>query len=97
MGMGSEAEALEMLSDIFKGRSFKTLHKRALALSRICNYSEDNFNPKFPILEGDLYLMFKQEMRNGAPTSRFAGYMQATNFCLHVLGSDELRQNANSM
>ena len=91
-----EGEAFEILSDIFKGRSHKTLRKRALAINRICNFLSDEFKPLLPCYERDLYIFMKDEQKSGAPVSRLAGYMQAVNFCLHIMGVDELSECANS-
>ena len=38
--MDGAVEFCEMLSDIFRGRSFVTLKKRALAVLKICDYLE---------------------------------------------------------
>ena len=91
-----DSEAIEILSDIFKGRSHKTLRKRALAINRICNFLSDEYKPSFPCYERDLYAFMKNEQKQGAPFSRLAGYMQAVNFCMHVMGVDELSDCANS-
>ena len=91
-----DSEACEILSDIFKGRSHKTLRKRALAIGRICNFLDDEFKPPFPCCEQDFYTFMKEDQKGGAPASRLAGYVQAVNFCVHVMGVDELSECENS-
>ena len=91
-----DSEAFEIFSDIFKGRSHKTLRKRALAIGRICNFLDDEFKPPFPICEQDLYSFMKNEQKQGAPASRLSGYVQSINFCVHVMGVDELADCTNS-
>ncbi len=91
-----DSEACEILSDIFKGRSHKTLRKRALAIGRICNFLDDEFKPPFPICEQDLYTFMKDDQKRGTPASRLSGYVQAVNCCVHVMGVDELSECANS-
>jgi len=88
--------AVEMLADIFRGRSFVTLKKRAFAINRICDFLYKNFKPKFPCFESDLYQFYRDERHDGAPVSRIHGYNQAINFCLHVLGADDLKPCAES-
>ena len=89
-------DCCEMLSDIFRGRSCVTLKKRALAISRICDFIERELGCQFPCLESDYYTFLRSERNSGAPVSRLRGYNQALNFCLHVLGVDELRDVATS-
>ena len=92
----SDVVALEMLGDIFRGRSFVTLKKRAFAINRICDFLYHAYKPRFPCYESDLYEFYRDERCDGAPVSRIRGYNQAINFCLHVLGADELKACADS-
>ena len=92
----TDIDGFEMLADIFRGRSFVKLKKRAFAVNRICNFLEQSFKPKFPCCESDLYQLYRDERYDGAPVSRIRGYNQAINFCLHVLGVDELKSCADS-
>ena len=89
-------DCCEMLSDIFRGRSFVTLKKRALAVSKICDFIEREIGCQFPCSESDYYMFLRSERNLGAPVSRLRGYNQALNFCLHVLGVEELRDVATS-
>ena len=96
MDCGTDIDAIEMLGDIFRGRSHVTLKKRAFAINRICDFLYRNFKPMFPCCESDLYEFYRHERMHAAPTSRIRGYNQAINFCLHVLGADELEPCAKS-
>ena len=96
MDCQTDVEALEMLADIFRGRSFVTLKKRAFAINRICDFLYTNFKPRFPCYEQDLYEFYRHERNTGAPVSRLHGYNQAINFCLHILGATELQSCADS-
>ena len=53
--MDGAVECCEMLSDIFRGRSFVTLKKRALAVLKICNYLEIEMRGQFPCTEREYY------------------------------------------
>ena len=94
--MDGAVECCEMLSDIFRGRSFVTLKKRALAVLKICDYLEIEMKGQFPCTEREYYDFLRAERRNGAPVSRLRGYNQAINFCLHVLGIQELQDVSTS-
>ena len=96
MSCETDFVAVEMLGDIFRGRSFVTLKKRAFAINRICDFLYVNFKPKFPCYESDLYEFYRHERQHGAPVSRIHGYNQAINFCVHILGADELQPCAKS-
>ena len=67
-----------------------------MAIGRICNFLDDEFKPPFPICEQGLYSFMKCEQKRGAPASRLSGYVQAINFCVHVMGVDELTDCTNS-
>ena len=73
-----------------------TLKKRALAVSKICDFIEREIGCQFPCSESDYYTFLRAERSGGAPVSRLRGYNQALNFCLHVLGVEELRDVAVS-
>ena len=51
---------------------------------------------QFPCTKREYYDFLRAERRNGAPVSRLRGYNQAINFCLHVLGIQELQDVSTS-
>ena len=88
--LAMEEEALQMLSDIFAGKSPSTLRKRALAVMKLCDHAE-LIDVKFPWSETIMYSFICNEKRMGAPVSRIKGYMQTIAFCRFVLEVKELQ------
>ena len=88
--LSMEDEALQMLSDIFSGKSPSTLRKRVLAVMKMCDHAELNA-VRFPWSESDMYAFICHERQLGAPVSRIKGYMQAITFCRFVLEVKELQ------
>ena len=85
-----EDDALQMLADIFSGKSPSTLRKRALAIMKMCDHA-DLVDVKFPWRESDMYAFICHEQHCGAPVSRIKGYMQTVTFCRFVLEVKELQ------
>lgn len=85
-----EDDALQMLSDIFSGKSPSTLRKRALAIMKMCDHA-DLVDVKFPWRESDMYAFICHEQHCGAPVSRIKGYLQTVTFCRFVLEVKELQ------
>ena len=94
--MPDETSVLEMLADIFSGRSPLTVKKRGLALARICDYLDDTHGELFPCSEKSVYAFFKHEQQRGAPASRLSGYLQALTFARFVLQVEELNSVISS-
>ena len=90
-----EEGALQMLSDIFSGKSAHTLQKRVLAVMKMCDYA-DQLGVSFPWGESDMYNFICSERNGGAPVSRLKGFMQAVTFCRYVLEVQGLQPILNS-
>lgn len=82
-----DEQKLTLLADVFRGRAPATLLKRVRAVEKLCHH----FGPGgFPASEQSVYDFFNLERGLGAPPSRLKGFMEAINFCHHVLSMDEL-------
>ena len=88
--LAMEEEALQMLSDVFAGKSPSTLRKRVLAVMKMCDYAE-SIDARFPWSEAVMYSFICHEKRLGAPVSRVKGFMQTIAFCRFVLEVKELQ------
>ena len=85
-----ELQKLTVLADVFRGRAGRapaTLLKRVRALEKMClHFGIGGFPPS----EQSMYEFFNLERIRGAPPSRLKSFMEATNFCHHVLSMSEL-------
>lgn len=82
-----ELQKLTVLADVFRGRAPATLLKRVRALEKLCHHFGVG---GFPPSEQSIYDFFNLERNKGAPPSRLKGFMEAINFCHHVLSMSEL-------
>ena len=88
-----EMAKLTILADVFRGRAPATLLKRVRAVEKMCQHLGIG---AFPPTEAAVYEFFTLERSLGAPPSRLRSYMEALNFCRHILNMDELTSVVNS-
>ena len=88
-----EMAKLTVLADVFRGRAPSTLLKRVRAIEKMCQHLGIG---AFPPTEAAVYEFFTLERNLGAPPSRLRSYMEALNFCRHILNMDELANVVNS-
>ena len=86
-------DKLNLLADVFRGRAPSTLLKRVRAVEKMCNFfGMGAFSPD----EAEMYKFCVSERNLGAPPSRLRSFMEALNFCRHILSMDELGSVVNS-
>ena len=82
-----ELDKLNLLADVFRGRAPSTLLKRVRAVEKMCKFfGIGSFLPT----ESGMYNFCVSERNLGAPPSRLRSFMEALNFCRHVLSMEEL-------
>ena len=88
-----ELDKLNLLADVFRGRAPSTLLKRVRAVEKMCKFFGIG---SFPPTEGEMYSFCVSERNLGAPPSRLRSFMEALNFCRHILSMEELGSVVNS-
>lgn len=84
---------LQVLADIFRGRSPSTLLKRVRSVEKLVRF----FGYEgFPTNESEMYNFLRQQRDEGAPPSRLRSFLEATSFCAHVLDMDVLLDTEKS-